>query len=78
MGAAVPASPSVPASERDDLNLMYVCCMALCVEDVPSVRSVQAADRNGSAFWANNIFWKGHFQILKFNLNVTYFFFQRN
>jgi len=58
MGTAVPASRSVPALERDGLNLMCVCYTTLCADDVRIVPA-QAADRSGSAFWTNHIFWKG-------------------
>ena len=72
ISTAVPASPSVPELERDGLNFMCVCFMTVWAGDVQSL-PVQAADRSGSEFWTY-IFWKGHFQILKFNLSITYFF----
>jgi hypothetical protein len=75
MGRAVPASLSVPALERDGLKLIYVCFMTVCRDDV-SV-PVQTPDRSGSAFCANHIIWKGYFQILNFNLRVTYLCFSR-
>jgi len=74
MGTALPASPSVPALEREGLNFMYVCYTTLCADDLQTV-PVRAAECSGSAFWANHIFWKDHLQILKFNLSVTYLFF---